>query len=255
MLTYNDEDIVLDTVGHLLASGHEVIVWDNGSQDGTWEHLQSIRGELRELRRVPRDQIDLYDIYGAMSAHLIGGAARGYAWISWPDSDEILLGDRPDEAYGAFVDRLIDSPYDWCQFRNWNFWWTTEDDPDVRSPVARVRHYALFEHCAPRIRAWRASRTNVRDFNHNALPGQRYPELADLCHYPMRSREQARERLRTRGDISQGEQNWHYQRLQREPQLLEIPPSALNRLDHDPRRPGLRLEQRREFDWWAVYGR
>jgi hypothetical protein len=254
MLTYEDEDIVLDTIGHLLESGHEVIAWDNGSRDGTWERLTSIRRELRELRRVPRDEVGLYEIYGAMSIELMNGVAAGYDWISWPDSDEILLSDDPGEPYGTFVDRLIASQYDWCQFRNWNFWWTTDDDPAVASPVARIRHYALFEHCAPRVRAWRAGRTNMREFNHNPVPGERYPELANLCHYPMRSREQARERLRTRSGIRRGEQNWHYDRLQREPQLLEIRASDLNRLEQDPRRPGLRLEQRKHFDWLTVYG-
>jgi hypothetical protein len=254
VLTYNDEDMVLDTVGHLLANDHDVAVWDNGSTDGTFDRLNSIRGDLIELRSVPQAVAGLYEIYEAMSGHLIGGLADRYEWVSWPDSDEILLGDDPDEPYGPFVDRLVASRYDWCQFRNWNFWWTDEDDASIASPVARVRRYALFEQCAPRIRSWRARCTNVRQFNHNPLPGERYPELANLCHYPMRSREQAEQRLQTRAGIQRGEQNWHYNRLLREPELVSIRPEALNRAAQDPRRPGLRLE-RSDFDWLSIYAR
>lgn len=254
LLSYNDVDMIGDTLGHLLEQDHDVVVWDNGSTDGTWELLQSRREELLELRAVPREQIGLYEIYGAMSRHLQAGLVDRYDWVSWPDSDEILLGDEPDEPYAAFVDRVVASPYDWCQFENWNFWWTEADDPGVSSPVARIRHYALFATCAPRVRAWRASVTNIREFNHNPLDGERYPPLARLCHYPMRSEEQAAERLRTRAGIRRGEQNWHYDRPIREPELLRIPAGALQRADRDPRRPGLRLEPG-TFDWLTIYGR
>lgn len=255
LLTYDDVDMVGETLGHLLAQDHEVIVWDHGSTDGTLELLHERRRDLLELRSVSRDEVGLYDIYPAMSRHLLSGPAARYDWISWPDSDELLLGTDPDERYADFVDRVVASPHDWVQFRNWNFWWTAEDDPAIESPVERLRHYALFENCAPRIRAWRASATNVREFNHNDPEGVRFPELANLCHYPMRSREQAVQRLRTRADIRRGEQNWHYDRMQRDPAVAEIPASALRRADRDPRVPGLRLDPGGGFDWFEVYGR
>ncbi len=254
VLTYDDVDIVADTIGHLLEHDHDVVVWDNGSTDGTFERVQEMRPDLLELRRVPKEELGLYEIYGAMSHHLIDDLASRYDWVSWPDSDEILLGEHSDEPYGEYVDRLVRSPYDWCEFRNWNFWWTEEDDPRVESPVARIRHYALFDNCAPRVRAWRAKVTNVREFNHNPLPGTRAPELANLCHYPFRSEAQARERLRTRADIQRGEQNWHYNRIQREPDVVRIDPTSLQRADRDPREGGLVLVPG-EFDWFSVYGR
>jgi len=254
VLTYNDVDMVGETIEHLLAHDHDVIVWDHGSTDGTLELLERRRRDLLELRSVSREEIGLYEIYPAMSRHLLSGPCARYDWISWPDSDELLLGDDPDEPYARFVERVARSPFDWCQFRNWNFWWTAEDDPAIESPVERIRHYALYEHCAPRIRSWRASVTNVREFNHNAPEGTRYPKLANLCHYPMRSREQATARLRTRAGIRRGGQNWHYERLQRDPAAVEIPASALRRVDRDPREPGVRLDPGGGFDWFTVYG-
>ncbi|HTN22427.1 MAG TPA: class I SAM-dependent methyltransferase [Solirubrobacteraceae bacterium] len=255
VLTYNDVDIVGDVVGHLRANDHDVVVWDNGSTDGTLDRLHDLAGDLLELREVPKEEAGLYEIYGAMSRHLMAGLAGRYDWISWPDSDEILLGDDPAESYAAFVDRVAASPFDWCAFQNWNFWWTDEDDEEIESPVARVRHYALFPGCAPRLRAWRASCTNVREFNHNPPAGRRYPVEARLCHYPMRSSEQAREKLRTRAGIQRGDANWHYNRMLREAEIVRIEAQALNRAPQDPRAPGLALVDARPFDWLAIYGR
>ena len=118
-----------------------------------------------------------------------------------------------------------------------------------------MRHYALFANCAPRVRAWRASCTNVRAFNHNPLPGRRYPVAARLCHYPMRSAEQAQEKLRTRSGIQRGDANWHYNKMLREAEVLRIEAVALNRAPQDPRSPGLRLVEPRPFDWSRVYAR
>jgi hypothetical protein len=255
VLSFNDVDIIGDVVGHLLANDHDVVVWDNGSTDGTVDRLQELSPDLLELRSVPKEVAGLYEIYGAMSRHLMSGLAQRYDWISWPDSDEILLGDDPAESYSAFVDRIVASPFDWCQFENWNFWWTDADDATIQSPVARVRHYALFASCAPRVRAWRAACTNVRAFNHNPLPGRRYPVAARLCHYPMRSAAQAQEKLRTRSGIQRGDANWHYNKMLREAEVLRIEATALNRASQDPRAPGLRLVEPRPFDWSRVYAR
>ena len=253
VLTYNDDDIVGDVIDHLLANNHDLVVWDNGSQDGTWDVLRARADELMELRRVSKDELGLYDIYGAMSQHIIDCYVTSYDWVSWPDSDEILLGDDLSVTYGEFTDRLAASSYDWVQFRNWNFWWTEIDDSTIASPIDRVRHYALFPDCAPRIRAWRADRTNERVFNHNPVVGTRFPTLANLCHYPMRGPEQANKKLLTRAGIQRGESNWHYNKMQREPSVLRIPAAKLCELPADPRTPGPWTLRETAFQWRNIY--
>ncbi len=255
LLTYNDDDIAGEVIDHLLANDHEVIVWDNGSEDGTWDALSARAGDLLELRRVPRAECGLYEIYGAMSRHLIRDYVDCYDWISWPDSDEILLGSDLSISYADFVGEVAASPFDWVQFLNWNFWWTDEDDESTSSPLARIRHYALFPDCAPRIRAWRASKTNVRAFNHNPVAGPRWPTLANLCHYPMRGPEQASKKLRTRAGIQRGDANWHYNKMQRDPSILRIDGAELCALANDPRIPGGWNLCDKPFGWRTVYDR
>lgn len=255
VLTYNDDDIAVEIIDHLLANDHQVVVWDNGSDDATWDVLRERAQDLLELRQVPQSEIGLYEIYGAMSRHLLDRYVRDYDWVSWPDSDELLLAVDLSMPYGEFVDRLVASRYDWVRFRNWNFWWTEDDDPRVPSPIRRIRHYAPRDACAPRIRAWRAAKTNLRWFNENPVDGRRYPRLANLCHYPMRGRDEAIKKLRTRAGIQRGESNWHYNKLQRDPDVARIPAARLAKLPVDPRTPGAWKLEEKDFPWSTVYAR
>ena len=123
-----------------------------------------------------------------MSRHLIEHYVDQYDWISWPDQDEFLEGPARDRSYYDYLVEAHDSGVDWIQFRNFNFWFTDDDDPASAPTTQRVRHYSLWPDCPPRIRAWRAGETNIRRFNHNSLEGTPSPRLFNLRHYPMRSR-------------------------------------------------------------------
>ena len=171
------------------------------------------------------------------------------AWVSWPDQDEILEGPRRDRSYEDYVREVLDSPYDWVRFRNFNFWVTTEDDPAIVSPTERIRHYSLMSSCAPRIRAWRASVTNIRQFNHNPLPGMQFPELFNLRHYSARTYEQLDRRVFVdRAGLRRGNQNWHYDGLREHLAATRIPASRLLRDD------GVQdLVATEVFDWQSIY--
>jgi hypothetical protein len=95
----------------------------------------------------------------------------------------------------------------------------------------------------------------VRYFNENPLEGRRYPRLGNLCHYPMRGPEQAIKKLRSRADIARGNSNWHYNKMQRDPTVAEIPAEKLARLPVDPRTPGSWELVETRFPWSAVYAR
>ena len=248
LLCYNDGDLLEESITYLLEQNHDLIAWDHGSTDETPAVLERFRPDLRELRRVPRE-FDFYELYPAMSRHLMGNYAGEYDWVSWPDQDEFLEGPARDRSYYEYLAEANESGVDWIEFRNFNFWLTDEDDPGIPQTTRRVRHYSLWPDCPPRIRAWRAPLTNIRRFNHNPLDGTRSPRLFNLRHYPMRSPEQMRARvLHDRAGLRRGALNVHYENMARRLKSLDIPASTLHfddglsELDPDP-----------VFDWSRIY--
>jgi Glycosyl transferase family 2 len=248
LLCYNDGDLVEDAVGYLREQGHDLIVWDHGSTDETPEVLHRLEGEFVELQIIPRS-VDFYGLYHAMSSHLLENYVSKYDWVSWPDQDEFLEGPDRSRPYRDWLVEVAASPYDWIQFNNFNFWWTDADDAGVPRAVQRVRHYGLFADCGPRIRSWRASSTNLREFNHNPPLGERYPRLFNLRHYPMRSADQMARRLEVdRAGLRRGGANYHYDNMSSWPERLVIPAEKLHVDD------GGELDPSLIFDWRSVYG-
>jgi glycosyltransferase involved in cell wall biosynthesis len=248
LLCYNDGDLVDEAVRYLLEQGHDLVVWDHGSTDETPAVLRSLKPELMELTTVPRS-VDFYRLYPAMSEHLLADYVEHYDWVSWPDQDEFLEGPDRSRPYRAWLNEVVLSPYDWIQFNNYNFWWTPDDDEKADRVSGRVRHYSLFADCAPRIRSWRASATNLREFNHNPPRGERYPRLFNLRHYPMRSEAQMRRRLEVdRAGLRRGGSNYHYDNMSSWPERLVIRPEQLHLDD------GSELDPSPIFDWRSVYG-
>jgi hypothetical protein len=249
LLCYNDGDLLEESISYLLGQEHDLVIWDHGSTDETPALLDRFRGDCREIRTVPRE-FDFYELYQAMSRHLIEHYVSQYDWISWPDQDEFLEGPARDRSYRDYLQEADESGVDWIEFRNFNYWWTEEDDPAIRETTRRVRRYALRTDCPPRIRSWRARITNIRRFNHNPLEGTASPRLFNLRHYPMRSAGQMRTRvLRDRAELRRGDMNFHYENMAQRLDLLRIPPEALHlddgvsELNPDP-----------IFDWSTIYG-
>ncbi len=247
LFCYNDADILEAAINHLLDNNHELIVWDHGSDDETAKILDKYNDKFLERKFKPRS-FDFYKMYPTMSQNLIDNYIKDFDWITWPDQDEILEGPTRKKSYYEYITDVYNSKYNWIQFNNFNFWFTEKDDPSIVSPIDRVKHYMLFPNCAARIRSWRASVTNIREFNHNTLEGERYPEMFNLRHYPMRSMEQAKRRVgKDRAAIQRGEKNRHYSAMQKQQNLYIIGSESLHYDD------GGELDHTATFDWRAIY--
>jgi hypothetical protein len=185
-----------------------------------------------------------------MSNHLITQYIHQYDWISWPDQDELLEGPDRSRKYDSWINTVYEEGSDYIQFNNFNFWFTSEDDAHIHSPVQRIRHYSLFPDCAPRIRSWRASRTNIRLFNHNAVEGIKTPVHFNLRHYPMRSEEQMQKRLnKDRANLQKDGSNYHYNNMMAHREKLFIGPGKLHYDD------GIsELNPKPVYNWRDIYG-
>jgi glycosyltransferase involved in cell wall biosynthesis len=249
LLCYNDADILPEAIESLLQNNHDLIVWDHGSDDGTDGVLDRYADHFVERKFVPRE-FDFYKLYGEMSRNLRRHYRKQYDWISWPDQDEILEGPTRQKSYYDYLTEVLNSEFNWVCFRNFNFWFTEEDDPTILAPTKRIRRYSLFPDCSPRIRAWRASVTNIRQFNHNPLAGLPDPRPFNLRHYPMRTHDHMVKRLsKDRAGLARQGNNWHYDNMKTHVDKLLISASALHFDDGHSE-----LNPEPIFNWRAVYG-
>lgn len=249
LLCYNDADILADVIEHLLINDHDLVVWDHGSTDGTAAVLDRYQAYFVERRFIPRS-VDFYGLYQAMSQNLIDHHIRSYDWVSWPDQDEILEGPDRSQSYAKHVEAIYRLGFDWIEFNNINYWWTRKDVKAIESPIRRVRNYSCFPNCAPRIRAWRASKTNIRLFNHNGIEGIKYDTNFNLRHYPMRSEAQMVRRItHDRSDLQRGILNYHYTHMAQQRRMLEVPAKILH---FDDGVSELSLQP--SLDWRDIYG-
>ena len=249
LLCYNDGDFLKNAIEALANSGHDLVVWDHGSSDNTSEILDFYKDSFLERKYVPRS-FDFYKIYPAMSKNLINNYIDKYDWVSWPDQDEILEGPDRKKTYSEYLEVVYESGYDYISFNNFNFWFTKDDDITISNPEKRIKHYCIFADCSPRIRSWRASKTNIRLFNHNPAGRYRYPVNFNLRHYPMRTREQMSDRLfASRAGLAKGSTNSHYENMKSREERLNIEPSKLH-FD-----TGEELSHQIIFDWREnIYG-
>lgn len=249
LLCYNDADILADVIEHMLINNHDLILWDHGSTDATAAVIARYKHHIAEHRFIPRT-VDFYGLYQAMSQHLIDHWVQHYDWISWPDQDEILEGPDRSLSYAKHIEQVYRAGYDWLVFNNINYWWTHKDAQAIASPIRRVRHYSIFPDCAPRVRAWRAAKTNIRQFNHNAIDGRIYEKPFNLRHYPMRSEEQMVKRItKDRAGLQRGNMNYHYNHMAKAQNRLIVGPDRLN---YDDGVAELQLKP--TLNWREIYG-
>lgn len=244
---YNDGDILQEAIENLLNLNHHLIVWDHGSDDCTSKVLDHFDKDLLERRFLPRSH-DFYRIYPTISKYLISNYSSKYDWISWPDVDEFLEGLNRSKTYDAWLHEVYDSEYDWIQFNNMNYWFTSQDNPDITRVTDRIRFYSIFQDCAPRIRSWRRSKTNIRKFNHNPVSGIKYPANFNLRHYPMRDLDQMMRRLlKDRVNLERNGKNFHYKNMEKNDLLI----NSTELLFDDGVKDLLDLPK---FNWSKIYG-
>jgi hypothetical protein len=92
--------------------------------------------------------------------------------------------------------------------------------------------------------------TNIREFNHNPLKGEKYPVNFNLRHYPMRSYSQMMRRInKDRANLQRGVMNYHYNNMKKDISKLMLKSEQL--LNDDGTSD---LNPCAVFNWREIYG-
>jgi hypothetical protein len=222
--TFNDVDIALEIVQKLLEDGMDVIVYDNWSDDGTFEQLAALastRDDLSVVRFPEGGPSKYFELSALLRLKEEIAAAYPGRWIIHHDSDEIRCSPWPDLSLrqGIYlVDLMGFTAVDFtvCGFRP-----IDGEFAPGRGLERHIRHFEFSNDRADFIqaKAWRQSTKPVglaHTAGHDAyFPERRiFPYKFLLKHYPLRSPSQARRKIfverRPRFAPEERKAGWHY---------------------------------------------
>lgn len=87
----NDEDIVGQTVSHMLEHVDHIFIVEGGSEDSTFEILESLRVKFPDQITLFVEAVRPYDQEGTMNRLAQTAAAAGAEWIVPFDADEFII--------------------------------------------------------------------------------------------------------------------------------------------------------------------
>jgi glycosyltransferase involved in cell wall biosynthesis len=207
--TYDEEDVVAQTLRDLIGQGLDAYLVDNWSTDATVERARPFLGRgLLAIERFPPDgpspTYDLRALLGRVEA-----VAEGLPWASWVmlhDADERRRSPWPGTRLRDALWHVDRSGFSCVDHVTLSFW-PTDDGFDPAGPDLEERfgHFEFSDHPGHfhQRRAWKQLGQRVAlapSAGHDvAFSGRRvYPYRFLLKHYPIRSRAQGERKLRDR---------------------------------------------------------
>lgn len=187
-------DVLPSTLAHILDQVDLVFVADNGSIDGTREHLRSVAEQNDRL--VVLDDLDpryLQSEKMTRLAHLAGMA--GASWVVPFDADEVWYS-----PFGRIGDVLTGIAEQWLTVRAPVFdHVATAQDPDVPDPVRRMGWRRSTANPLPKVAARIRPDLVIEQGNHGARfdgGATVYDPVLVVRHFPYRSVEQLVRKVR-----------------------------------------------------------
>ena len=208
ILCFNEADCVGHAIRCLLNSGHDVHVFDHGSNRATRAALATFADWIK-IHRMSR-RWAFPSLFPGVSRFVRQKGREGYGWVTWLDADEIL---RPPDRSNLTREHMVYASrrFDVVRPLLREFWLTPKDDPKV-ADVRKRQIYFIDRPPNNCPRSWRIALTGTMPFGLHRKPGHWRPGARIshnewfLDHYPIRSREQGRRKVmkdRPRGDVYQ----------------------------------------------------
>jgi hypothetical protein len=218
---FNESDIIEATIRHLVREGLEVHIFDNWSDDGSFELCNRLLSEglVTNLSRFPDRPSTNYEWTKQLQCTEAYAKSLSADWVMHCDADELRLSPWPSVSLLEAI-KFVDSlGYSAIDFTVLNFFFTNQSASTVQFDPADFNSFDFGRHSSYlwQIKAWR-NREDVNLCNsggHSAeFPGRRvYPLKFLTKHYPLRSKEQANikvycNRIR-RMAVEREEKGWH----------------------------------------------
>jgi hypothetical protein len=219
--SYNDEDIIHETVTHYLNEGLHVHVIDNWSQDSTLDIVKSMAKTCNDItyESFPDIPQDYFDLVGQLDRKLSYSLKNDYHWYIHIDSDEIRLSPFGYTIYEAisFIDSI---GYNAIDFTVIDFRPTDLNNHNIPQ-MGKLEFFEFGKdpYHFLQIKGWKNG--NYSGINLSESGGHQiqfkgrkiYPLKFLLKHYPLRSKEQIdrkiyKERL-PRFQKERAERGWH----------------------------------------------
>jgi glycosyltransferase involved in cell wall biosynthesis len=199
-LVKNESDIIRQCLTAASEWCDAIYVFDNGSQDGTWEQVLEFAGKNRAIVPYKQDLRPFRDsLRGEIFEHYRGNSKEGDWWCRL-DADEFYI-DNPR----IFLS-VVPLEYDLIWSASFQYYFTEKDlvryrgNPDLfgdNVPVEKKCRYFLNNWSEPRFFRF----TKELDCKDRGWPRplrQSYPKRIRLKHFQYRSPEQIQKRLSTR---------------------------------------------------------
>ena len=222
LATFNEADIIVESVRKLIAGGVEVFVIDNGSTDHTLELLNPLVGRgVVDIRTVKfhEDGREVYDWTSILRLKEELSKELGFDWYLHVDADEIRYAPWPNLSLREGLDRVDHSGYNLVNFKLFNFRLTEDiaasDDYERDMPAYSAGEY--FNQY--QVKAWKAHPNIdiVANGGHIARrpDGKIYPVRFIHKHYPVRSLEHGQRKIlqerKQRFSTAEKQRGWHVQ--------------------------------------------
>lgn len=223
--TYNEEDIIEQTLRYLTEQGIDVYLLDNWSTDRTIERAQRYLGRgLLRIERFPHEGASgTYDLANIMRrVEQISAEHSDATWCMLHDADERRCSPWPHLDLRDALWHVERCGYSCIDHVTLNFWPTDDSFCESSDPEPHFRFFEFSDHPGHfhQRRAWKSGGNRVSlapSAGHDAFFSDRrvYPYKFLLKHYPIRSRAHGERKVRAdrqqRWNEEERALGWHQQ--------------------------------------------
>lgn len=223
--TYNEADIIEETIYHLIRQGIDVKVFDNWSTDQTYEIVKRISDIEKRvtIERFPSEASEFYEWERLLKNVECVSAECNYEWIIHHDADEIRLSPWKNITLNSAISFIDSLGFNAIDFTVLDFRPTDNSYEKIKSFEQSLRYFEFGKNPGHflQIKGWKVIpgiNVNLSDSGgHEAQFENRkvYPIKFLTKHYPLRSPEQAKRKIFkeriSRFCEEEREKGWHTQ--------------------------------------------